>query len=1265
MRHLTPIALAILTAAVAACGGAGKQVNAPRGLAGLAAPLAAAFHEEATGDPVKAVDLYVRALSIAASSPDDPSSVAVAMASLDALVHHDVRALGEATSSSALADRVPPPWLAKSGGTIEQRLAAVAEGARGPFVPPLIAYARLALAERSGDARLAAEQRARAGCVCEAAVVGPVDWANVSGVHAAPLLGGPGALPGELAGPGPFLPVVRPAKVSGFGCKLPLYAETSAAGVREVAIDVELPRGGTIGVGLRSPAPAVLRAGGAIAIDRPHALGARTVARFARVDASAGTLRLVVRVGMDQDYSSIEVGAWDETGKPLRAHAPAPGESANAKVSRAVPVAPPDPRSDTERLALALGALAANEARFAENLLSPQIARADAPPDLLLVYARAIKDARDLPEVKAQERARSAYERVLERWPTSWEAALEHASLAGARRGRDEARLEALADLDSLRARAAASAAPPRGAPTAFASMLDVFEAQTAALERLHDRARAAFERVRGPLAGSALLADTDRVVFDRTGRELVAFECGDGAAGRSRLFCHGALVSVGDRAAAEAELARLRALAGTPQLYLSLSSRSALEAGDLPRAREILDAMNPGDRLLSSVYAAKGKAAKAELLRLAPVARDAPGALPSLLRDAGDDPIAEWGGVAEKVVGDASIAPLLANAATAILAHHERYDVAPTGLVHFTMLDVRRVMGTTDVEANAQAAAPRLFGKASMRALRRRIFKKDGRVVLPDRTPNAAQSHADLSQLEAGDAVEAIYEGWALPDETGNVGIDTPDLLPERTAVREATIELRRPSGVRGSLWSHPMLGEPHVVTDAAANERVLVWKVKDRPVRRLESGVPKMDRDVGVSFSTATWDDVSRGLREGVAALEAESPEVTRWAREAARGLAPSRELVESVVAASGKAVKEASGLVLADLDLGRGGHDTTARSILVTREGSRTWLVVHALRELGVPTDIVVAENEPFSESASFPPHFGRFMHPLAVAHVPDPAKPGATTDVWIDADVPGPPLPAGRISPELRGRYAIRPDGGIAPLPAAFGAAERDEIDIRLAVDERGDAKGTITVLLRGQAAQELSDALVRLVGLERQRALRGIALGWVPFATVEDVELSSSEGSWQVAIRADLTAPAYAQVEGTKPESRAWVLPGMDPVHYVFPRSFVTTLSATYATQANRDAALAVNRATLYHVRRRVELPAKARILRLPGPFDGKGPLVSASRRISVAGSSIEEDFTLDVTTGTVARGEYDAFVGAAHRADDAFRASTRVKPPSP
>ncbi len=1249
-KALAPCILGLLATALAACGGGNRPANAPGGLADLSHPLVAAFREEAIGDPVKAVDLYTKALSVAAASPDNPSSVAIAMASLDALVHHDVTAFSDTTSSSALVDRVDPALLKKNGGTVEERLAKIAADAEGPFVPSLVANARLALAERRGDAKAAGELRAQTGCAREAAVIGPVAWMNVSGAREPAILDKPGApMPAEVPGPGPFTPKLRPMKVASFGCRLPLYAETSAPGVREVAVDVDVPKAGWIGVGLRAAAAATMRIGGQVAIDRPHSLGGRPVPRHARVETSAGTLRFVVRVGMDQDFSSVEIGAWDADGKPLRAHAPAPGAKASATVKHVAAVLPPHPRTDPERVAVALGALAANDGRLAENLLSPQVARTDAPPELLLTYARAVRNARDLPAVKAQERARAAYDRVLEAWPASWEAAVEHAVLAGARRGRAEANIEALSDLDAVRAKA----------KPAQPALLDAFEAQVAGRERLYDRARIAFERIKAPLANTALLSDTDRMVFERTGRDLVSFDCSDKVADRTSLACHHALASAGDRDAAEKELERLRALGGAPQLYLSLSTRSALETGDLARAQKLIDAMNPGDRSLASVYAAKGKAAVPELLRLAATARDAPTSLPSLLRDAGDDPLAQYDGIAEKVVHDPNVGSLIANAATAVLAHRERYDVDPTGLVHFTIFDVRRVMGTTDVEANAQASAPMLFGRDTIRILRRRIFKKDGRIVLPDRTPNAAQSHADLSQLEAGDAVEAIYEGWGIPNETGNIGIDTPDLLPERTAVREASIELAMPPGLEGSLWSHSLLGKAEERTERG--KRVLTWRVKDRTVRRLESGVPKMDRNVGVSFSTTKWEDVARGLRETLLSLEAVSPEVTNWAREASGGHPVSRELVDKIVAASGQAVKEASGIMLADVDIGRGGG-TTARGILVTHEGSRTWLIVQALRELGIETDVAVAENEPFSDSPSFPPHFGRFMHPLAIAHVPDPSKPGSTTDIWIDADVPGPPLPAGRISPELRGRNAIYPDGRIAPLPSVAGDAERDEIDIRLAVDEKGDAKGTITVLLRGRTAQDLAEALVRLVGLERQRALRGIALGWVPFATVEKVELSSSEGSWQVAMRADLTAPGYAQLEGTKPESRVWVLPGMDPVHYVFPRPFVTSLSSTYATQAARESALAINHATQYHVRRRIELPANAQIARLPGPFEGKGPLISASRKISVNGKSIEEDFTLDITTGTVPRDQYESFVSATHRADDAFRASTRVKP---
>src|SRR5262249_51715792 len=158
--------------------------------------------------------------------------------------------------------------------------------------------------------------------------------------------------------------------------------------------------------------------------------------------------------------------------------------------------------------------------------------------------------------------------------------------------------------------------------------------------------------------------------------------------------------------------------------------------------------------------------------------------------------------------------------------------------------------------------------------------------------------------------------------------------------------------------------------------------------------------------------------------------------------------------------------------------------------------------ALRELGISCDVVVSEIDPYSADPSFPPHFGRFLHPLVVAHV-------AGGDVWVDADVAGPPLPAGRVSPELRGRLTLRTDGGIGPLPPVGEEKdERDEVDMRLTLDAQRNARGTFLVSLRGREAQELAEALFRIVGAERQRALRDVVLAWLPWANVDDVQLSS-------------------------------------------------------------------------------------------------------------------------------------------------------------
>jgi hypothetical protein len=1252
----TGVVAVLATAVTAACASPPPPAAPTHAHVDLARAFAEAFRVDAVGDPREATRRYEDLVVAAARADEDPWQVAALEASLDALATRRMPGLGEASRFAALARRT-------SGVDLDAALAPASRDARGPFARGLIARTLESLAETRGDAATAEGERARSGCAREAVVIGPVAWAPVTGVD----VGGQGPLErpearleaGYAAGDA-LGSIAHPTVVGGRGCSLPLVVETPRVGVRYVVVDVDVPRAETVGIALRAHGAAVLYAAGTPVVRRAFELGEGDAARFGRVPTTAGILRLVVRVGVAKDDDSIEIDAFGDDGAPLRIRAPEQGSSANARTTPAIATVTPAPDNEDEALLAATSAMASGSPHEAEDLLWAAANRPDVRPDLALAYGRAVEIAHDLSAATRAERARSAYERTLAAWPESWEAMVAHAVLAGVRRGRDEAGIEALRDLDAQRA-AAKSPSPPW-----HDAWVGAYDALTSARSELFDRARAALElAARSP---GALAAAAEEAAAPLVGPDLAARECDLARpTDHDTLACFDALREAGDHAGAARELDRVRAVLGATDRYLSLALRELAAEGDVDHTRAVFARMLPAERSLTGLALLGGDdgASRETLLKAAATARDAPGAIAPLLHAGGDDPATSFDGKADKLAAENRAHPILANAATAVLAHAETYDLSPTGLLHWTLFDVRRVSGTTDVEENAQAAAPQIVGRSAMRPLRRRILKKDGRVTEPDRAPRASQAHADLSQLEQGDLVEAIYEGWAIPGDTTQIGVDTPDLLPDRVAMHDATVEVRLPPGLDVSLWSHPLLGKATTTTEGGA--RVSTWHLADQPARRTEDGIPRMDRSACVSFTTAKWTDFGRALGETVASLDDHDREITAWAHgalELTQGEASPRAVVGAIVQAAGKALREADAGALSDYAEEVSPVATqTARTSLSSHFGSRSWLILRGLRELGIPAELVVAENEPFSADAAFPPHSGRFVHPLVVAKVPTSAAAGAPSeDLWIDADVAGPPLPAGHISPELRGRFALRTDGTIAPLPNVGSTEdERDEIDVRLALDDSGDAHGTFAIVLRGRTAQGLAESLVRTVGAERQRALRGVVLGWLPWANVDDVQLSSTEGSWQVSLRAQVSVGGYAQLQGPA----TWLLPGMDAVHAVWPNVRVSSLAATFAERAGRESALAVSAAVQYHVHRRVELPAGATVARLPGPLDVKSGLVDASRRISVSGGgaatpAVEDDFVLGVATGTVTPDAYDAFAHATHAVDDGFLASVAL-----
>ena len=71
--------------------------------------------------------------------------------------------------------------------------------------------------------------------------------------------------------------------------------------------------------------------------------------------------------------------------------------------------------------------------------------------------------------------------------------------------------------------------------------------------------------------------------------------------------------------------------------------------------------------------------------------------------------------------------------------------------------------------------------------------------------------------------------------------------------------------------------------------------------------------------------------------------------------------------------------------------------------------------------------------------------------------------------------------------------------------------------------------------------------------------------------------------------------------------------------------------------------------------------AGATVSREPGIVEVRDPHLSATRKGTYKGNVIEEDYHLNLPTGTVDAAEYHDFVGRVHVVDDGFMAGIRVK----
>ncbi|HEY4122327.1 MAG TPA: hypothetical protein VGM56_30880 [Byssovorax sp.] len=1199
--------LGAVTLAASACVGAPLHTSAP---AAQGDAFVRALEIEQRKGPKAALDAYV---SLVEDGANDPSGLAEVSAGLDAIIEGPAIAgidrLGEARG---LVDQV-----AGARPDVVERLTGAYDHAAGsPIARVLIARALEVCALRAGDAGDAAKWRKRSGVPERATIVGPLTTAAVAGVLRPTPLEGAGALAASYPGVAPFFADVTPVVASARGASFALDEANGARGLYAVVVDVTLPRAGRVFVAMRSHAPAVVVAGGAEVAVRGPELAEGTLMSLGAVDLPEGRSRVVVRAAKTaREYVSVFL--LDARGEPLETRAPVAGDDAPGRAAHAAPIDLGG--ASTPPVLAAAGLLGVGDKRRARS----RAEGAGASPAAALIEARALEGSSDVPLVHRRAAERLAYDRVAATWPDAWEPAVGRVMLDFARRGRDGA-MTALDELAKQRAAHEGASPIPRALEGSIASeqhMVDV------AASAIADVGRA------GP---STMAVELDRRAGRRVGRDAARFACE--AEGRDRVAtsCLAALHTLRDGPAFAAELARLRALASSPTWHVADEVDEAIAEGHVDAALALYDAAPPAERSLAWLSAALDRPAvvRARIERDAARAADAPGGLQGLLTLVGDDArFAEMERRGAAAVARDHAAPSAAGAAV-VLLHDERYTLEKSGLLSYTIHDVRKFNGTADVDRGAASIGPTVAARDTQRTLRRRVHKKDGRVVEPERLA-ARQANADVSQLEPGDVVEQIVAGFAVPSAyASQLLVDGADLMPERTAVASASVEVTWPTAVPLARWAHPLLG--------AAKERregdhtVARWELAGAAPRRSESRTPRGERAVAVVFGTFDWPTIGSILAEDVARHDDADPVVARWAR-AAAGDARGRAAVDRVTAAAGRAVTTSTWTL------------DSARVALETGRGTRAMLIRRALREIGVASDLLFAEAEPYASSASYPAHPGRFAKPVVLAHLPN--EQGG--DVWIEADVAGPPLPPGRVSAELRGREAITASGERLVVRADAQADDVDKIDLALQLDERGDATGTATLALSGRDAQGLAQRLDKAAGYDRVYALRAVVLSWFPWAAVDDVALASPEGTWPLVVKATVRVTGYAEVE-----KGALVLPGFAAVHRI--GAAPTTLGHLYAGLLGRTSTLSIASAVRYALHRRVQLPARTKLARGPVDVTISNTRLHARRAAKLEGGALDEAIALDVTTGNVGSGEYERFAEDVRRTDEGFEESVRL-----
>ena len=1157
-----------------------------------------AIQFELIGETEHAVDAAFDAIA-----GDHESSATTTQAALELLTHRTTASLGPLEDLS-LSSRMARPLA----GRLEDLLIGSSGDKR--------MYLSLALFQLSNRTNTTLDaSRKYIKCLDRVAMYGPM-WSARG--------------PESLATLGGSTDSDEVAHVRDRGCDLSLSLPSARTGSRRISGSYVTHQRGMLRVAWFATNAATLSVNRRVVSTRAFSAGPGTTLNVATMPVSSGKLGVDVVAWMGSASDKVSVFVWLND-QPLEPEASGLGDG--RVEAQGGPVAGDErrPCEDDACLAVRAGALAfRDDARAVQALLADRAsALPQTNPTIALSYVRALRRSRDLPKGEMLRAAGAIIEGVLKREPRSWEALATKGAITADMKGGAEGCRAALAEIASERADDPANAIVRLSSSSCWLTIGQP------------GRARQALSPL---LRGTESFKLAEAQPFPRTPEERDAAVC----MAKGNEACANLQREEGKWLDARRSLENERARRGAPAAFAGQVAELDCLLGREVRWDEIF----PGERTLA-LSSCLGKRVVSAAMP------DVPRSLLSVRR--GDSAL-PFDGLAEK-----ALAKSVANVgeATVVIEHQERYEVF-AGILGFEIFDLRRLGGTTDVEQNAQADVPMIDGLVSSRTVRRRIFKRDGRIIEPNRTPEAAQAGADLVQLEAGDSVESVIAGFAVADARGYIAFDTPDLLGERTRVEHVRIEVRAPAAFR--IRAHPSLGgprevlveDPKCVRDATVRDhgcehskQESTYEARNLGPRNIEWRGLLLDRPVSVLVTNDTWQGVGSRLASALVALDDKGDAEIRnlVAMSGAAKAKGSLQTTSMIVKYVGERLRVSSPWLLADSGFARteGTLAQSARSMLLAREGSRTWVIHRALREVGIASEVVISEPEPVSVDKDPIVHPGRFTHPLLRATIDG-------KQVFIDADVSGAPLPLGHVSPELVERPMLHADGRIEKLSRGWVKIDRDEVHLKLRLLANGDAEGEVHLQVGGPPAQELDEALQRVVGEPRAYLFRSLVQAWVPGADIGSV--SASRDGDRIVVNASVWAARYAEREG---DSNRFRLPGIVPFHRVAPVT-ASTLIRTYGARSDRATALFIRDALQYHVVRDVEFPMSLTMGNKVDDAEIREDHLVALRHATSAPHGVHDELTFDLRPNVIAPDQFAAFLKLSRRVDELFLASHLLLP---